>query len=289
MVKNPAYYGLHVYRAGTGHVERTVPALVDEQTWRSVGAQLVRNRKMSKKNAKRTYLLRGLVTCARCGAVCHGEARGHHAPNDGEIRYYRCPRYGRRDAAFGKRCRAHSIDADALEAAIWADCAYWARHPDEGLAEAQEQLRTRLGQVATMEQERRHLRQQLAEKDEERARVMTLYRRKKSTLEEAERDLDAIQAEAAQLRTMLDAMQAQDDLAHAYEQQYTDAKTALTRLARELDEIERTNNLAKKREVIEWLVAGVRVKPEGRGLDGRVSVTYRFRGPPSGSSQKVPT
>src|SRR5262249_41749783 len=38
MVKNPVYAGRHVYRATTGEVERAVPALVDEATWRRAAA-----------------------------------------------------------------------------------------------------------------------------------------------------------------------------------------------------------------------------------------------------------
>jgi site-specific DNA recombinase len=264
-----------------------VPALIDEETFRRVGAQLIRNRKLSKKNAKRFYLLRGLVVCDRehggCGSAYGGQARGRGRKGRlGEQRFYRCNDHVHHyhpDRPRGEHCRAASVDADKLEALIWADCAYWLRHPDEGLAEAQEQLRRRLGQVASSEQERRRLREALAEKDEERERVMTLYRRKRSTLEEAERDLDKVAQEAARIRTLLDAMQAQEDLARAYEAQYAEDRAALLELARELDEIERTNNLAKKRQIVERLVAGVRVKPQGHGIDGRVSVTYRFSAP----------
>ena len=86
-------------------------------------------------------------------------------------------------------------------------------------------------------------------------------------------------AEAADLRAMLDAIRAQDDLSRAYEAQYTEAATMLAELGAEVDEIEATNNLAKKRRVVELRVAAVRVKPQGRGIDGRVSVTYRFGRP----------
>jgi len=162
---------------------------------------------------------------------------------------------------------------------IWADCAHWLRHPEEGLAEAQAELRARLSKAPSLDAERQRLNESLSEKEEERERVITLYRRKRMTLEEAERDLDTIQHEAGQLRAMLDAIRAQDDLTRAFEAQYTEAATMLAALGQEVDEIEETNDLVRKRRVIEMLVAGIRVKPQGRGIDGRVSVTYRFGRP----------
>ena len=54
-------------------------------------------------------------------------------------------------------------------------------------------------------------------------------------------------------------MQAQHDLAKAFESHYTEATTLLMSLCERLQEIEQTNELELKRQIIELLVAGIRV------------------------------
>jgi site-specific DNA recombinase len=63
-----------------------VPALVDEATWRSAQRQLRVKQATSRGNAKRDYLLRGLVFCPGCGRRWGGRAK---TPT-GKA-YYRCP------------------------------------------------------------------------------------------------------------------------------------------------------------------------------------------------------
>ncbi len=62
-----------------------VPALVDPATWERAQRQLARNRQMARRNAKREYLLRGLVFCP-CGRRWTGRYK-----NQLDRAYYRCP------------------------------------------------------------------------------------------------------------------------------------------------------------------------------------------------------
>src|SRR5207249_901503 len=73
MLASPTYKGLHRYQSQHGVIERQVPALVDEALWEQANAQLQRNRKLPKQNRTREYLLRGLITCGRCGASYVGQ------------------------------------------------------------------------------------------------------------------------------------------------------------------------------------------------------------------------
>ena len=62
-----------------------VPALVDAATWERAQEQLARNKQTARRNAKREYLLRGLVFCP-CGRRWTGRYKNHL-----NRAYYRCP------------------------------------------------------------------------------------------------------------------------------------------------------------------------------------------------------
>ena len=74
---------------------------------------------------------------------------------------------------------------------------------------------------------------------------------------------------AAEIRTSLDTMRAQRDLAEAFASHYTEATTLLISWHEWLQEIEQTNNLALKHQVIELLVGGI-----SAGYYQRLSGTY---------------
>ena len=100
----------------------------------------------------------------------------------------------------------------------------------------------------------------LAEKETERERVLTLYRRGKIDADEAERELDAIAREAGQLREDLESMRAQSALLDIQETHLAEMAMLLARLREELDAIDATNDLTRKREVIEAYVRQITVK-----------------------------
>ncbi len=279
MVKNPVYAGTHVLKSRGGAVERAVPALVDRATWERAQAQLGRNRAISTRNAKRTYLLRGLVRCAGCGARFVGTPKsGRSGWRD---HYYRC---GSQPAAAGPepegRCGAKILHAERLESLVWADCRAFVLEPGPALAKARTQLRERLSHSAELDGERRRLQARLADKEAERERVMTLYRRGRASLEDAEAQLDAIQSEAGVLRAALDALRTQEELSRAFEAHYADAAALLVRLRDRVAEIDAADDRETKRQVIEMLVSDVVVttRGEGRNKVAEVTITYAFSG-----------
>ncbi|MBI3966622.1 MAG: hypothetical protein HY329_13390 [Chloroflexi bacterium] len=79
---------------------------------------------------------------------------------------------------------------------------------------------------------------QLNAKEAERERIMTLFRRGRCDLEDAERQLDAIARGSTKLRAMLDAASMQADLAKIWESRLSDAAVLLGRLREQLEAIE---------------------------------------------------
>jgi site-specific DNA recombinase len=63
ILHTPTQKGAATVDSRRGSVERPAPALVEPAVSERTHAALTRSRSLSKKNAKRDYLLRGLVTC----------------------------------------------------------------------------------------------------------------------------------------------------------------------------------------------------------------------------------
>jgi site-specific DNA recombinase len=279
MVKNPVYAGTHILKSKTGPIERAVPPLVDRPLWDQAQAQLTRNRALATRNAKRSYLLRGLVRCNDCGVGYVGTPS--YGASGWSSHYYRCgSQLGAVHPEVHERCRGKALPAQWLEDLVWHDCRDFILNPGDALSEAQAQLRDRLSQVASLEGKRRQLQHQIAAKDGERERVMTLYRRGRATLSDTESQLDAIQLEVRDLQTTLDAMRTQEELAHAFEAHYANAATLLVQLAGRLEEIEATNDWTTKRQVIELLVSAIQVTTHGTGRtkEADLVITYSFSG-----------
>jgi site-specific DNA recombinase len=258
ILHNPTYKGSATVDSRHGTVDRPVTTLVDPETWTRVQAALIRNRTMSRRNAKRDYLLRGLVKCM-CGLTYVGAQCGKRPA-------YRCNGYAiRADVRPGPRCIGGVVSAENLERKVWHAVREFVNHPHEHIAEAQRQLRERLADVSRAEGERKDLAVQLASKEQERERVLDLFRRGRTTAAECDRDLDKVNAESRKIRELLDALRARAEMAAASEAYLSDVGAALAPMQDRMDEIERTNDRAAMREQIELLVPRIVLHTEVTG------------------------
>lgn len=278
ILHNPTYKGGATVDSRHGALDRPGPALVDAQTWDRAQEALKRNRTLSRKNAKRDYLLRGLVKCA-CGLTYVGTQSGQKP-------VYRCNAIAKRAAVLAHgQCISGVVEAAALEEAVWKEVRAFVGHPDEHIAEAQRQLRERLADAGRSEDEQRRLTRELAGKEQERERVLDLFRRGRITTAECDRDLDKVAGEARQIREMLDSLRARAEMTAASEAYLSDVGAALARMQGRMDEIERTNDRAAMRQQIELLAPRILVDteivgatPTGRQIKkttARVTLAYR--------------
>jgi site-specific DNA recombinase len=278
---NPVYLGTHPLKSKHGRIDRAVEPLVDQATWGAVQAQLRRNQCLPKNTVHRLYLLRSLITCGLCGSRYIGTPVSRQGKRSGRRvdYYYRCNSQTTSTRPEPEhRCAAKILKAEWLEDLIWQDCRAFILHPGAALAEARRQLEARRQQSPLVIEEHRRLQQALGEKALERDQILTLFRRKKIALEEAEKQLDAIEHEANALRTALSAIQAQRDLADAFAAHYHEATTLLERLRDRLEMVEASNDTATKRQVVELLVAGIQVDTVGTGKarHAKITITYTF-------------
>lgn len=271
MLHNALYKGAATVDSQHGTVERPGDGLVSAETWEAVQVALTRNRNLSKKNAKRDYLLRGLMRCGMCGKSYAGAAK-HSGPTERLV--YRCIGDGSASAVAGRRCAAGSISADLLEATVWDAVREYVEHPEEYIATAQRELRAQLADAGQNDAERRTLSRELAGKEQERERVLDLFRRGRITVAECDRDLDKIAVEAREIRTLVDAMRTRAEMATASEAYLSDVGAALAQMRGRLAEIEASQDRAEMRAVIELIVTRLVLHTE---LLGVVNVRMRKR------------
>ena len=112
-------------------------------------------------------------------------------------------------------------------------------------------------------------------------RCLTLFRRGRITLEEADRQLEVANRETAEARLLLDSLSAQAELLKAWEARVVEIAVLLQSLQEQLEEVERTNDWDKKRQIVALLVPKIVVHTEGQGHRKRAAITryYAFGKP----------
>lgn len=114
----------------------TVPQIVDEATWARAQTQLDRNKQHARRNAKRDYLLRGLVFC-ECGRRWTGRYKNHLGRA-----YYRCP-VTETEPWRGKCTYRHGIEQGKLESVVLAAVKDFLLNPEiraKGMASERERV-----------------------------------------------------------------------------------------------------------------------------------------------------
>ncbi len=173
ILRNATYKGEYTYHCSD--TDETfvvnVPAIVDSKTWEAAQVQKARNARKAKRNAKRDYLLTGIIKC-ECGRSMTG------AGTQGRY-YYACTsrtQYRKAD----RPCNFKCIPAPVIEAAAWDAVLHIVEHSESLEADLREAQR-----------------RELAEQEPKRAELETV----KAMMAEAE-------AEAVTLAASLDTLEA---------------------------------------------------------------------------------
>jgi site-specific DNA recombinase len=135
-----------------------VPALVSDELFDAVGAQLEENRRRRRdRPGSDHYLLGGLVVCKRCGYSCYGKPTSRASAN-GERRiahaYYRCTGSDAYRLGGQRLCWNKMVRTDMLDAVVWEDVRRLLSEPDRVQKEYERRLQ---GALAGPDHEVEHL------------------------------------------------------------------------------------------------------------------------------------
>lgn len=231
MLHNTTYYGVHQYgKRSTSDqnkqprpmVSRSVPALVDEVTWKRAQERLHEHQIITPKSKKYTYLLRGLISCGCCGLSYNGIAMNGRWLNTRQtekmragdttytrgqpVIYYRCNGANQFRGIYGKqgqRCPSKAINGERLEADIWRDVEHYIRHPDEVIEQLAMQLNDRDQRADQLRDVVADLQMAAASKKEERHTILTLFRRGRIDEPTLDEHLDRIKIEEDEIQNTI--------------------------------------------------------------------------------------
>jgi site-specific DNA recombinase len=277
MVRSTTYRGEHTFNK---IVTREVPALVDTPIWEKANRQLTANIRLSTRKNDHQYLLRGLIACAGCGALYHGQmVSTTSGGNSWSGIYYRCgAQVGDRGAMATERCKAKAIRADWIEDLVWKDIKGFVTNPGQVLEKLQERIIEELATTPSTEERRQEIERALAQKETERDRVLDAYRRSVIDIEQLEEQITRSKTEAEPLHDEL-----MDLIANEIDTGITVGDLANTEdLLRTLrDTIDGDLGWDTRRAVVEGLVSGINVETSGTGHKkiAAVTVSYNFSEP----------
>lgn len=268
LLRNTAYVGRYRAGARVGKeiAEYETPRIVDDETFAAAQRLLGERFVEASRNARRFYLLRGLIRC-HCGRTVVGDGR-----HTNQQYYYACP------------VRQHfRIRAEVLEAAIVHDIAEWARNPGPIIEQLRERLRERLVEARDAAEELARVREQITAKKHEQDAVITLYRKGRITEEQLDAQLDALNAELATLEARQQTLFDWQVTAQSQEAALLSAETLLAQLRERADFLEHGEGPEAdqlRRKIVKLLVAGIDV--DALGVP---TIRYRFRASPDCSVQ----
>lgn len=268
---NPVYKGEYLFgRRNNNHApngERTprkvvavqVPAIVSVETWDAAQATLERNLIFSPRNAKRDYLLRGLITCGVCGHGYIGDISGA-GPR------YVCYAARRPQILFGthlskeRRCMGLPVRAADIEADIWADVEKSLREPGPVLAELAAQLSGNADQSADIRANLAAKQQEQMAKQQEKDAILAYFRKGRISERDVDRQLDDIAREEVELAKDIAALSKQLEMADDQASKLAGAEALLRELGDILDSEPLTPAL--RRQFLERMVSSIVVHRE---------------------------
>ncbi len=297
LIRRVVYRGVQERGAGNARsnlrgIETPCAALVDADTWQRAADRLVANRRFSRPESARDYLLRGLITCFHCGGtytgyVCKG-SEGKLSDNTGGGTSYRCHRQ-----ASGSPCPGNpkAVSGD-IEDFVWGEVLVWLAAP-ETIEKATRAVAPPMNGATGNERgtERARLVAARERKEAERQAVLKIFRQGLI----GERDRAAQFADIAAETTVLDSEIARLDAAAELEREGEAVAVDAGRAVRDIagQYLGRISAMTRgaKRELIELLVSRVEVTTRETGrvfASGRTEreatarVYFRFPAPPTG-------
>lgn len=259
LLRNTAFIGRYHAgsRAGREIAEYATPRIIDDETFAAAQRLLGERFIEATRNARRFYLLRGLIKC-HCGHAVFGD--GRRATNQ---YYYACPVAGH-----------FRVRAEALERLVIGRIASWVRDPGPIIEQLQARLRERLAEARDAASELAAVQAQIASKNAEANAVITLYRKSRITEAQLDEQLDALNAEIAALEARKEALFNQQVAAQSQETALLSAEALLAELRERADYLEQGEGEEAdrlRRQIVKLLLAGIEVQP-----DGTMLIHYRF-------------
>jgi site-specific DNA recombinase len=256
--------------------EGKVPQVIEPWKWQLAQDKLTANSKNADRNRHYDYLLTGagvrVLTCCEphgdgiCGRTFAGRSEGRHGHQEKYVYYY-CSRSREEPEHTAKMLRGKD-----LEDAVWHEVDAVLRNPGQYLDEARK-AHNADGVISRLRQDLTGAIEQLARLDTERQNVLRSGDKGQRSEAEVDARLGEIAAERRPLEALRAALEVQLRSAAVVAADEQRAAIVSADLATTLDEINETDDRAKKRELIKAVVE----RAEVRTVDGQAVVKLLLR------------
>lgn len=277
MITNTTYKGIHEYGKRSDKdreiITREVPAIVSDEIWDKAQEVLHNNRIESFKNAKRSYLLRGLIKCGTCGLTYHGTAYGQ---SKNKMKgYYVC---GGKTAYRGPlegKCKSKNIPQTWIEEIVWNDCVEFINNPGKAIQELADSMEERKSQKGAYEKEKQMLLKAASEKENDKQAILELYRKKIINATDVEQQLQEITKEKSALEDRAKELDKQIETEDSMINDYDNAEILLAELK---EKLKHEIPFEIKREIVLSLVKEIVVETiqEAGGSRPKANVSIRY-------------
>ena len=244
-----------VDRPGEEWTKIPVPAIVSTETFERVGQRLADNKRFAARNTKVPSLLQGLAACASCGYGYYRTSATTTARK--KIYYYRC--LGSDDYRYegGRVCGNKPVRADYLDTVVWDHITSLLADPALIRAEISKRLETaRTSDPVTRQRNRLEL--EAAKAASSITAMIEAFSEQLLTIDELRARMPHLRARQANLRTQIDALDAQAADRDAYLKLADDLGGFLTQLRGTAA----TADVEERQRVLRLLVKDVLVGPE---------------------------
>lgn len=263
-----------------GHV-RPMPAIVSAQLWHQAQRVMVENRTWADRNAKRHYLLRGLIRCGSCPYTWYGTTpyKNTNAPAN----YYYCCRGAtvkKHDLQrlHGLTCNARRLRGPDVDAAVLAEMQAFLDDPATTLERLGQKLDSESADTARLSVERDQLQAEIAALAEERLRINRRYSRGRMTEADLDALLAAIDGDEERLKILLAEREVLIEQQESTADYLRGAEDFIDTLRLHTGPIH-SWPIEQQRRLVERWVREIVVYPPADGKPQRVEAWFWFRDP----------
>jgi site-specific DNA recombinase len=231
--------------------------IIDRRTFDQAQKQLAVNSRLSARNTKYQYLLRGLAKCGDCDSPLHG------VPWRGRL-YYRC---GNRDRTFPlpKECHASAVRAAILERAVWDKVAEAIRNPQLIMRQISKLKDRHEGSKNIIRRDLDSIDRSLKNTGREESRLLDAYRESIISMDQLRDQMSKIQDKKKRLHEERAALLAKLENGRSQKVDMNDVEQVCKTISARLDTIR--DNFEAKRFIMTLLVSRIVVQ----GMRVRIS------------------
>ncbi|MBN1442158.1 MAG: recombinase family protein [Planctomycetes bacterium] len=256
-----------------------VPAIVPDDLFEEAQEQIKANRRTAEQHAQgATYLLQGLMVCARCGYALTGTKSGGRSSRSRTHIYYRC--LGSQPGRWGgeRLCERKGMRGEVVDAAVWQDVCALLQDPSRIQQEYERRLKPPVAQAAN---DRHGFERVIRSLERARERLVDAY-------QEGLVDKDEFAARCATLKQRIESLQGQLETVRRDSEARADLRLAMTRVddfAQQLRSGLDDATWQTRRQIIRSLVKRIEVDDEGLRIVYRVDPRPFVEAPSGGRLQ----